>query len=288
MWDNTNLFDLLETVNTSNDSLAKGQQIMWYFTDLPVDWRIMSHEKVVKNDTDPGRDSVMANHILKMFDGVIATNKRHKALVIMNTRHGYGLIDSCFGAEGNFEQEGTTSLLMKACPGKVANVMLNSISLQYLYLFTPVQDGKWETAFAMLDNPNVGFNFGGSPFGNDRFDAAVFRTPSLKYEDVFTGFIFYKPLSDHIVKYGFPFEFEKYEDTLLRRAGYVSSSYLAMCKKRLSDFRNGNESLISTDSAHYAVLYNLINIVIIPTILLFCLLLSFIFLVTDLKRIHSN
>ncbi len=49
---------------------------------------------------------------------------------------------------------------MKACPGKVANVMLNSISLQFLYLLTPVQDGKWETAFAMLDNPNVGFDFG--------------------------------------------------------------------------------------------------------------------------------
>jgi len=195
LWDNTNLFDFFKTVNKLNNTLNDSVKINWYFTDLAVDWETMTHKKYIEGYTNPIREKIMADHISAKYNSVIAGQKRKKALVIMNTMHGYGLIDSNFSEGMRYRYKGTTAYLMERYPGKIANVMMNFCSLKYALLFTPVQNGKWETAFSTLGNPDAGFDFSGSPFGDDDFDAAFLQTPSLKYKDVFTGFIHYKPVS---------------------------------------------------------------------------------------------
>jgi hypothetical protein len=96
---------------------------------------------------------------------------------------------------------------MEAYPGQVANVMLNSVAFlpnttDQRAFFTAIQEGRWDAAFAVAGNPNLGFDFKGSPLGEDAFDYFPFVRTRLRYQDVFTGFVFFKPLKAHRLSWG--------------------------------------------------------------------------------------
>ncbi|MCX6305032.1 MAG: hypothetical protein NT040_08695 [Bacteroidetes bacterium] len=112
--------------------------------------------------------------------------------------------------------------------------MISAVSQQSGPILAPVQHGKWDAAFLSAGNPDAGFNFSGSPFGEDQFDLFYFNPASTKYREVFTGFIFYKLLEVHLKKYGFPKEFDNFEDTLLRRASCVDAPAVEQAKKDIS------------------------------------------------------
>ncbi len=60
-------------------------------------------------------------------------------------------------------------------------------------------------AAAVLGNPSLGFNFQGSPFGDEEFDYfAVPFSLGKKYQDIFTGYVFFKPLDEHRLSFGIP------------------------------------------------------------------------------------
>ncbi|MCL2247110.1 MAG: RDD family protein [Lentimicrobiaceae bacterium] len=249
LWNNTNLFDFFKHINKTNSNLPDSLKLNLYFTDMPVDWETMTAEKYTTH-VRVNRDKIMAEHIIQRYrENEQINEKRKKGLIIMNFRHGYGI---------NFNGDNTTAVLMDSLPNKVCNVMLNTISMKYVAIMTPIQHGKWDKAFAMAGNPNVGFDFPCSPFGNDHFDAFVKPlTPShLKYKDVFTGFIFYKPLEDHYKKEGFPYMLYHFEDTLIRRAECFSASVVESWKNHInSPYRDE----IITEILFYTVIYNLIT-----------------------------
>jgi hypothetical protein len=287
LWSNTNLFDLLQSVNKINSKLQDSSKINWYFTDLPVDWRVMNHQKFLNAYTNPLRDSLMAVHILLPYNKNISIQKRRKALVIMNTRHGYGLLDDNKNVKFAREYLGTTAYLMKFLPGKVANVFLNSISIQYGYIMTPVQNGKWDRAFALAGNPNTGFNFAGSPFGEDQFDAAFFKGENVLYKDVFTGFIFYQPLTKHFQKNGFPFEFEDFQDTILKRASYISTASVESYRAQIKHYTQYPNDRVMSDPLIYAVVYNLVNIGL-SIVLLLNLIIAFLVMIFQRNPNHRK
>lgn len=64
--------------------------------------------------------------------------------------------------------------------------------------------GRWDAAFAVNGNKPVGFDFEGSPFGDTDF--LYNEICDLRYDEVFTGMIFYKPLKEHSLVSGY----EKY------------------------------------------------------------------------------
>jgi len=134
-------------------------------------------------------------------------NPRKKVLVIMNYRHAFPHLEITLGKRTKkFENVG--GFLMAYYPKIVANVMINSIRLlpgstDNKVVMTALQDGKWDAAFSVLGNPEIGFDFVNSPFGDDSFD--YFPVPSkYRYRDVFTGFIFYRPLDEHKMSMGIP------------------------------------------------------------------------------------
>ncbi len=53
---------------------------------------------------------------------------------------------------------------------KVANIMIHSITQKYAFMFTPTQNGKWDRVFNDFGNPDVGLDFEGCPFGEDKFN----------------------------------------------------------------------------------------------------------------------
>lgn len=290
LWENTNLFDLLKTVNKLNSTLPANTKINWYFTDLAVNWKTKDHKKFQEDYTNPKRDSLMAAHVLEKYNNIITKQPRKKALIIMNTRHGYGLIGDKFGDEMKHEyNNGTTAFLMRNLQGKVANVMMNTVSIKYAFIDTPVQNGKWESAFAAINNPEIGFDFAGSPFGNDKFDLALKNTPRLTYKDVFTGFIFYKPLNEHINKTGFPYEFDNFEDEILKRAASIDNSSVDFFRKEIAVYKQSPKDIIFTKSSDYAMVYNLFSVIIIPILILIGYLISLIFFIIQVRKpaIHT-
>lgn len=58
------------------------------------------------------------------------------------------------------------------------------------------------------DSTNVFDFLCGSPFGRDHFDYFDFRPHDATYEDVFDGFVFYRPLSEHRLVSGIPGMFD--------------------------------------------------------------------------------
>ena len=273
IWDPTNHFDLLKQINQLNNKLPDSSKINWYYTDISVNWETMTKENYLKGFTPIKRDSVMSVHILEKYKNIISIQKRKKALVIMNTNHGYGLLNQKQGTGIKWLDSSTTNYLMKALPGKVANVMLNTVS----YMGTPIQYGKWETAFKIAGNPDAGFDFKGSPFGDDKWDGFFLYPKSLVYKDIFTGFIFYKPLNQQIKKVGYPYEMDNFEDTLLRRAACVSKSQVQIAKTIIANYRRDPKTLFETVPAPYAIFLNGLNIILFPLLIILCYLLSLIF-----------
>jgi len=279
IWSNSNLFDFFKTVNKLNVRLPDSAKINWYFTGPPVDWQTMTHEKYLRGYNNLLYDSIMAGNIISRYKTTIVGHKRHKALIIMNSRHGYGLP---VGKEkGKFASVylGTTGILMQNLPREVANVMINTVSLKYASLLSPIQNGKWDKAFEAAGNPDVGFDFAGSPLGNDNFDAGFNQPRSINYSDVFTGFIFYKPLENHITKDGFPYMFNNFEDTIIKRAGYVSEAHTEMIRRRIARYQQDPQDPVDIGPAKYAILYNIVNVIVTPILLLICLLIGVIFFI---------
>ena len=274
IWDLTNHFDLLKQVNLLNNQLPDTSKINWYYTDIPVNWETMTKDNYLKGYTPFKRDSIMAINIIENYKNIISLQKRKKALIIMNASHGYALLNHKQGTGIKWLDSSTTNYLMKSFPGKVANVMINSVSA----LFTPIQHGKWETSFKIAGNPNVGFDFKESPFANDCWDGFFLSSKSLTYKDIFTGFIFYTPLNRQLKKVGYPYELDNFEDTLLRRAACVSNSQVKIAKSLIANFRKDPKLLIVTEPALYAIFLNGLNIILLPILIILCYLLCIFYL----------
>jgi len=205
----TNYYELLKSVHQSNKELPEDKRIHVYPSDMPFDWSGMTPAKYQEfRDELRQRDKIMADQIAARFDAIRnSTEPRKKALVIMNYRHAFGHLEVTLGGRTKrFQNCG--GFLMARYPGSVANVMVNSIkpllgSTDNKLVMTAMQDGKWDAAFSVVGNPDRGFDFVDSPFGDDNFD--YFPVPNqYKYRDVFTGFVYYKPPHEHLMSEGIP------------------------------------------------------------------------------------
>jgi hypothetical protein len=207
-WEKTNFYDFLKRLHYLNRTLPKERRVHLYPSDLSFDWSKATKKSWAKFDHTQGedRDKLMAKNVIHKFDQLKQVGSRTKALVIMNYRHAFPELKA-FAHHQN-----TGAFLMRAYPGRVANVLINTVapeppSGQWPIgeePRIPVQGGKWDAAFAVLGNPNLGFDFKGSPLGEDCFDLFPYRNIDARYREVFTGFVFFKPLQEHRLSIGLP------------------------------------------------------------------------------------
>jgi hypothetical protein len=211
IWDKTNSYDFLQRICLLNRTLPKESRVHIWPCDLESDWSKITKENYgqIQQRLDQ-RDKIMADNMAAKFQEIQRSSSRQKkALVIMNYRHAFTHFHLERGGQVK-EIENMTGFLMAAYPGKVANVMINGTGLLIGQRGNPlgataIQNGKWDAAFIVAGNPNRGFDFKGSPFGGDPFDYFSFPIPvSYTYQDVFTGFVFYKPLGKHRMSFGVP------------------------------------------------------------------------------------
>jgi hypothetical protein len=208
--DRTNVYDFWKKVYDLNRSLPNDLRVHIYPSDLDFDWKGATKESYGVLCKQLGRrDQLMADNVAQKFNLIRESAGRNKALVIMNYRHAFPHIPIRQGGQ-TATVENMTGFLMAAYPGKVANVMINNVRLMpgstddHLVI-SAMQDGKWDAAFAVLANPSVGFDFKGSPFGGDEFDYFAVPFPiGRKYQDLFTGYVFFKPLDEHRMTFHIP------------------------------------------------------------------------------------
>lgn len=167
------------------------RKISIYPSDFDFKWENIKNAEdykkyMITDGNIKKRDSILAFHMMNYFERL---PKNKKALFIINYRHAFkenmpyekGIQDNC------------ANYIFKKYENRVANVMLNTYKTGTNDL---IQDGKWDASFKEAGIENLGFNFAGSPFGDDNFDNWFFKN-NYKYKDIFTGYVFYKPIEEH-------------------------------------------------------------------------------------------
>ncbi len=239
-WHNNNIFEYLKKLYHLNQSLPAESRIALYFSDVPWQWEGKTPDDYARywSTEIPQRDRIMANHIVARFREILQSSaSRKKALVVMNTRH-------AFKTGGS----NVADFLFQAFPNQTANVMFNmtafdmsGVSGEYQGTYNrPIRDGLWDAAFWKLGNVPVGFDLKDSPFGRDLFDLHTYFALSgnLKYENVFTGMVFYQPLSRHRVASSIPGYYDEgFKQTVLRRAKLMPSNDYQQIEKFIRALR---------------------------------------------------
>jgi hypothetical protein len=204
-----NYYRFLRRVRQLNQPLPPNRKVRVFPSDLPFAWQGMTAEKYQAFRKDlRHRDRAIAEQIIEKYDAIRqSVETRKKALVIMNYRHAFDHLSITRG-DRTKRWENVGGYLMAAYPGRVANVMLNSFRLlpgssDTQAGVTAISDGRWDAAFAVVGERSVGFDFEGSPFGDDRFDYFPLDT-GQEYGDAFTGFVFHEPLRNHKMALGIP------------------------------------------------------------------------------------
>jgi hypothetical protein len=224
-------FYFLKNINLLNNFLPDSLKIHEYFTDFDSENEYFPGSTSLNDKVD--RDSIMAYIVINKFKDIQKNDYRKKCLVITNFRHAFGSIKKDGREINTFDSE--SSFIFKSFPSKTANVMLNSLALttsviiptDKFMVYNAIQYGKWDRVFEENKNRPIGFDFKGSPFGKDVFDYLPYSyyfpyVTNLKYEDVFTGFIFNKPIHEWKIDNYYPFrEYGAEKEYLEKHSGTI-------------------------------------------------------------------
>lgn len=205
MWACYNYWILLSSIYKVNSKLPEKDKISYYPTDIEYDWGIVDthrQQKAFKEFVSTGiRDGYMGYHFIHDYERILKDSNQHrkKALVIFNRPHSYQSYVTFRGDSDNY----AASYIFNKYPGKVANVMMNWVVFQKSGKDYLISQGRWDAAFRALGNLSLGFDFANTPFGNNAFDHYdQTETNAIGYKDVYTGFIFYKPINEWVFTSG--------------------------------------------------------------------------------------
>ncbi|MDD2716816.1 MAG: hypothetical protein PHW04_13060 [Candidatus Wallbacteria bacterium] len=201
-WPNPNILNFWSALWDVNSKLPEDSKIGAWLSDMPWSWDNIKTERdyYLQEIVSSARDKIMASSICAQISKCQSSgsNKKDRFLVILNTRHGLGLVKS--KATGSYG-ENTAAFLKLSLPGKVADILWNSprayVEAQndQMSLFHLIGNGIWEAAFASNGNKPAGFSLKDTPFGKTAFDYHSSFTAE-NYEQAFDGLVFQTPISN--------------------------------------------------------------------------------------------
>ena len=233
-----NYFNFFERLYELNLKLPDSLKIRENFTSInlyPLD--IKTRDEYIKYSKDWNHyyDSIMADNVIKGYYRIQKEEKRKKCLVITNSRHSYNLSKYKFK-----DLKNETTYIFDSLGDKVANVMINSVCAgrknYSVYFLGSHNNGTWDKAFELCGNKSIGFDLKTSPFGKDQFDMNM-NYSNFKYEDIYTGFIFYKSKFDWVNMAGkYPYEqednfIEEYKRRMILHGYGGLDKYIYECRK---------------------------------------------------------
>jgi len=288
-WECWNIFNFFKRLNQLNTTLPDSLKIREYFTD-EIDYfasNITSPEKYHDYDLkQPHRDSCMAQVVIDKFKEIQQQENRKKILLITNYRHAFNDTRHTKQKRSYIYFSNEASYIFHTFPNQTANVLLNVTAVGETGLpgTPPIHKSSWDKAFELCDNPYIGFNFASSPFGEDKFDLKVNwgRRDTLHYQDIFTGFVFYQPLSKMWFQTGgFPYKMNDFEQEYQRRL-YLSGQDTTNMKAKIEIANNCH---VTTSYFGHSKLYLFYNNMEVSLYLFFTLVSSVILLIIFISTI---
>jgi hypothetical protein len=248
IWDNYNYHYLLRTIYDINNN--SDNQISYFPSDVEFDWSKVKdsadYYREMEIDTEP-RDSIMAYNIINRYKK-IKSKKNKKALIIMNFRHAFKIHTLSNGKLN----KNTTKYLFDYFGNRATNILISPvifIKKDKDYVYSLIQNGKWNASFKYLNIDNIGFDFNNNIFGKDNFDMWPYHS-TLKYENVFNGFVFYRPIEEQNLVLGFPgliskdFEIEFFRRFKINQQYYENKSLIK--KLETKEFRRAVLNQLNT------------------------------------------
>ncbi|MGA3014545.1 MAG: hypothetical protein ABSD71_11000 [Bacteroidales bacterium] len=224
LWDNYNYYYLIKSIYEINQQRSVDDKIFLYPLNLIFEWGSikcneqysMFMDMFEKQNDYPAvidYDAIMGKHFIYAYlDAKYQHPNKKKALVIINTYHGYTRIPEYLPCPTEPFTISTAEYIYKTFPKITKGILINFYPTSSTIKL--VADGKWDAAFKITSNKDVGFDLQGTPFGETTFDMYNFGGKSFKtvnFEDLFDGFIFYNPIENFEVAVGIP---EIFNDSL--------------------------------------------------------------------------
>ena len=217
LWPNYNYFYLLENIYKINQERQLNEKIQVFPLDVMFSWdSIKCNEQYnmfldmmePQNNFPPviDRNTIMAQHFIrKYFQEKYRNPNKKKALVIMNTYHGYTRIPKCISLAPEPKTYSTAEYIYKTFPNSTKGIMINYYPTSENPIL--IADGKWDAAFRFTGNKNVGFDLKDTPFGKTKFNMYNFggsNYETVNFEYIFDGFVFYEPIENFELIVGIP------------------------------------------------------------------------------------
>lgn len=203
-WDKSSYYYFLIKLYEINSELKPNKKLNLEYSDIPFSWSDFDSKKQYvefQKTLISKRDSIIASQIISTIKSDEFTkNRSHKALIILNYRHGFTNIRL---TQNGPKENNTGRYLKEYFQDKLASVLINTVYNRNDDNFYLIKEGKWDAAFELTQKNNIGFDFANSPFGKDTFDLYPIQN-DLTYNDVFQGFIYISPIDSFIFEKGVP------------------------------------------------------------------------------------
>ena len=276
----------IKNLNLLNATLPDSLKVREHYCDN-ADWDYFPTIPFRTAALAKERDSLMAQVTIDWYRQQVAEGKRHKCLVVTNTRHAFGYP----GGVEKVKNSATPGLtrgnqgqyIFEAFPDKTANVTRNVPKPYRSMLFFPVYNlvnfGIWDKAFELNEHRPVGFNLKNTPFGEDFFNPGWLRgaNSELKYSDIYTGVIFDRPYTEFKHSLYFRYPYQKFAtEKEARRKGITDINQIQA--------QVGSKSDDVPEESYFTIgdIGPLVGMYLVLSIMGLSILLSFVFL---LKRI---
>ena len=189
-----NFYSFMRKLYYFNQTLPDSMRIQEHFTDILSEKYLsaayydtmLNNRNIVKYN----RDSLMAQVVIDWYE-----QTKGKCLVVTNYRHAFAFRNTTdmelYGNEAQY--------IYTKFPKKMTNVLFHGCCSNGIYQ-APIRHGLWNRAMKNNGNIPVGFNLEGSPFGKDKFDMYPPERRNIfqcSFQDVFMGYIFYKPEKEY-------------------------------------------------------------------------------------------
>jgi hypothetical protein len=211
-WRFQTYLDLFSTVWEHNHRLPDSLKIKLIGVNPPVYWDCIRtwNEYELFQSSLKARDYYMYLEILERMSGF---RKGEKGLFLTNTRHAYKNIKD---SKGQLYWN-TTTFFNQRNPDKVFSIRIHNVTLsiessktttserkstdglaELVYKWIKMDDGRWESAFAMNDNKPVAVPLKNSSFGQTAYVGNLMRdvAPGTTMYDAYDAIIFLAPLTE--------------------------------------------------------------------------------------------
>jgi len=215
LWPNYNYYYLLENIYQINQERQSTEKIQVFPLDVMFSWDSIKCDEQYNMFLDMmepqknfppiiDRNVIMAQYFIRKYDQAKYDNpNKKKALIIMNTYHGYTRIPQYLLHPTEPNTYSTAEYIYKTFPNSTKGILINGISNSWKL----VANGEWDAAFRFTGNKNVGFDMKDTPFGKTKFDMYNFggnAYETVNFEYIFDGMVFYEPIENFEVVVGIP------------------------------------------------------------------------------------